>query len=82
MYDMLHVPKLTCNLFSVRAAAKRGNTVKFSQSRCWIRGSKGSLQGMGTLAGKLYHLECEVVIDKESASVVSDDLSEVDLWHQ
>ena len=31
MYDVLHVPKLACNLFSVRAAAKRGNTVKFCQ---------------------------------------------------
>ena len=53
MYDVLHVPKLSCNLFSVRAAAKRGNTVKFGQSRCWIRGPKGTLQGMGSLAGKL-----------------------------
>jgi len=32
MYDVLHVSKLSCNLFSVRAAAKRGNTVKFGQS--------------------------------------------------
>lgn len=24
MYDVLHVPSLSCNLFSVRAAAKRG----------------------------------------------------------
>ena len=47
MYDVLHVPKLACNLFSVRAA---GNTVKFNQVRCWIKGPKGSLQGMGSLA--------------------------------
>ena len=82
MYDVLHVPKLSCNLFSVRAAAKRGNTVKFGQSRCWIRGPKGTLKGMGFLTGKLYHLKCEVIAGKESASMVSEDLPEVDLWHQ
>jgi len=64
MYDVLHVPKLSCNLFSVRAAAKRGNTVKFGQSRCWIRGPKGTLKGMGFLTGKLYHLKCEVIAKK------------------
>ena len=81
MHDVLHVPKLSCNLFSVRAAAKRGNTVKFGQSKCWIRGPKGTLQGMGSLSGKLYQLKCEV-LDEETASLVSEDLSEVDLWHQ
>ena len=60
MYDVLHVPKLASNLFSVRAAAKRGNTVKFGRSKCWIRGRNGTLDGMGSLVGKLYHLECEL----------------------
>ena len=82
MYDVLHVPKLACNLFSVRAAVKRGNTVKFGQSRCWIRGPKGSLDGMGFLNGKLYHLKCEVVAGNENASLASDELSDIDLWHQ
>lgn len=31
---VLHVPKLACNLFSVRAAVSRGNVVQFGQSRC------------------------------------------------
>ena len=82
MYDVLHVPKLACNLFSVQEAAKKGNTIKFDQSRCWIRGSKGTLQGMGSLAGKLYHLKCNVITGKENATVVSEDLPDVDLWHQ
>ena len=82
MYDVLHVPKLSCNLFSVRSAAKRGNTVKFSQSKCWVRGPKGTLQGMGFLVGKLYHLKCDVITHEENASMASEDVSEVDLWHQ
>ena len=28
VYNVLYVPKLACNLFSVRAAAAKGNTVK------------------------------------------------------
>ena len=53
MHNVLHVSKLAYSLFSVRAAAKRGNTVKFGRSRCWIRGPNGSLDGMGSLVGKL-----------------------------
>ena len=34
------------------------------------------------MAGKLYHLKCEVITDEESTSIVSEDLPEVDLWHQ
>ncbi len=82
MYDVLHVPKLACNLFSVRAAAKEGNTVKFSHLRCWIKGPKGSFQGMGSLTGKLYQLKCEVLTDREHVSVVTENLPDVDLWHQ
>ena len=82
MYDVLHVPKLACNLFSVRAAAKRGNTVKFGQSRCWIRRRNGSLDGVGTLVGKLYHLECEPLVPEESAATVSENVPDIDLWHQ
>lgn len=66
---VLHVPKLSCNLFSVRAVAKRGNTVKFGPSRCWIRGPNKILQGMGSLVEKFYHLQCEVTTNKETAVI-------------
>ena len=41
MHEVLYVPELTCNLFSVRAAAVRGNTVNFGFDKCWIRGKFG-----------------------------------------
>ena len=47
MYNVLHVSQLACNLFSVRAAAKKGNTVKFDNLNCWITGPNGKLKGMG-----------------------------------
>ena len=34
IYKVLHVPKLACNLFSVRAAASKGKSVKFSDDKC------------------------------------------------
>ena len=49
MYGVLYIPKLACNLFSVRAAASKGNVVKFGSTKCWIRNSKGNLCSMGSL---------------------------------
>ena len=34
MYHVLYVPKLVSNLFSIRAAVARGNTVKFGTTKC------------------------------------------------
>ena len=42
IHEVLYVPKLTCNLFSVRAATARGNNVKFGKFRCWIKDRKKS----------------------------------------
>ena len=36
MCNALYIPKLTCNLFSVRATVTRGNTVKFEKEICRI----------------------------------------------
>ena len=79
VYDVLYVPRLTCNLFSVRAATKRGNQVKFGPDKCWVRDSNGQLRGMGKLVGKLYQLECKVRLPAgEHVSVAVNN----DLWHQ
>ena len=80
MYDVLYVLKLACNLFSVRAATKRGNQIKFSQERCWIRGCNGQLFGMGTLVEKLYQLDYEVKcsVTKQASAAIENN----DLWHQ
>ena len=78
MYDVLYVPKLAGNLFSVGAATKRGNTVQFRKSRCFIRGTGGTLQGMGTQrADGLYQLDVEGSVPVcHSASVAAS------VWHQ
>ena len=81
LYDVLYVPKLACNLFSVRAAASKDNTVRFKQSKCWIRHKTGRLEGMGSLVGKLYQLDCEPVTE-EQASSACEQKSDINLWHQ
>ena len=83
MYHVLYVPELACNLFSVRAAATRGNIVQFGHTRCWIRDADGILKGMGTLVNKLYQLDCEPIESEyaSAASVSSSDYS-ANLWHQ
>ena len=40
MRNVLYVPNLTCNLFSVRAAVSKGNVVRFGNDKCWIRDIK------------------------------------------
>ena len=67
--------------FSVRAAAAKGNSVKFSHSNCWIHDRNGKLCGMGSLVDKIYHLNCEPsTMEKVSASL--EERSDADLWHQ
>ena len=80
MYNVLYIPKLACNLFSVRAAANRGNTIKFGKTNCHIRDSNGKLVGMGSLADKLYYLKCEAIIQEQAS--VSVTKGKADLWHQ
>ena len=75
LYDVLYVPKLSCNLFPIRAAASKGIIVKFSRN--------GELCGMGSLVGKLYQLNSKRTLT-EHASAASEQASEMplNLCHQ
>ena len=74
--QVLYVLKLTCNLFSVRAAAVKGKYIRFGHTKCWIRDSSGNLCGMGSLVDN-----CKPV-SMELASIVSKEHNDLDLWHQ
>lgn len=80
MYNVLYVPRLACNLFSVRTAADKGNVIKFGRSKRWIHRA-GKLYGMGSLVDNLYQLDCEPAI-KEHTSAANEQGSSMDLWHQ
>ena len=76
MHNVLYVPKITCDLFSVRAAASRGNSVNFGRAKCWIRNSRSTLLGMGSLVGNLYQLDCEPILqDLEHGTLAQEHVS-------
>ena len=81
MYKVLYVPKLACNLFSVRAAVSKGDFIKFGHSRCWIRDGNGHLHGMGTLVDKLYQLDCEAILSEAATLVNAQKDNNFDVWH-
>ena len=53
MKDVLHVPKLMYNLFYVRAAASKGNSIKFGRGKCWIKAFGYGLSGKKAVHAKL-----------------------------
>ena len=55
-------PHLKCNLFSVKAAATRGNVVKLGETKCWISGKNGELFGTGKVVDRLYYLDCHMLL--------------------
>ena len=85
MTDVLYVPKLTRNLFSVNAATLKGNVISFGHKYCWIRNKKRKLIGTSSPMGKLYMLNCEVLnspADKATVAGETEGSSKIDLWHQ
>ena len=75
LYDVLHMPELAWNLFSVRACTSRGASVLFNAGQCSVV-VKDETVITGSMCGKLYSF-CEAentcaAIEKESAN----------LWHQ
>lgn len=55
--DVLHVPNLNANLFSVKAATQRGFVIQFGHTRCWLKDKYGIVHAMGTSQNKLYYLD-------------------------
>lgn len=74
LYDVLHVPHLAVNLFSVRAVTSHNKIVQFGSKRCWIKDSKGNVRAKGTLVGRMFHLDSQPLMTM--AAVTSD------IWHQ
>ena len=78
--DVLHVPSLSYNLFSVSVAADREKTVRFGQANCQILDDK-KLVAVGTKVGELYYLNCHT-IGVYSHSAVTQAGSKEDNWHR
>ena len=82
LVDVLYVPDLAKNLFSVNAAAKRGYTIELQQSGCVILDKFRKISGSGKLQNNLYVLDVNGKNEKfHHVNVASNEHLE-DLWHQ
>ena len=84
MSIVLYVPKLACNLFSVRAVTQKGLVVQFGHTCCWIKTSSGKVIGKGRLDNRMYQLSCKCEAtdaegDQAQPAVEGPSLT---LWHQ
>eukprot|EP00794_Sanderia_malayensis_P011679 gene11679-12889_t len=70
MSDVLYVPSLVKNLFSVRAVVDKDLTVIFKDDQCIISNKSGNVMGSGKKDGKLFILDCNMM-DNQSHQVHS-----------
>lgn len=80
--DVLHVPKLSCNLLSVPKAAKAGKIAKFSESECRIFDGKMKLIATGTRVGSLYYLDCLTGCQNTEVTESDHVESREEVWHR
>jgi hypothetical protein len=80
LHDVLHVPKMAKNLFSVKAAANRGATTEFTNDACYIR-RNGTEVARGTCRGGLYWLTCMTVCVFACFSGAGSRPVGIQVWH-
>ena len=77
--EVLYVPGLASNLFSVRAVTTKGHTVTFVDEECKILTKEGrKLLGKGHMNGKLYRLDCKTSVGKSYTTLANSSMSEAD----
>lgn len=64
--DVLFVPELVRNIFSVRKAVKFGNSVWFGGNVCFVKNRKNEEIGVGILKSDLWELRCKVEVRLDS----------------
>jgi len=78
LHDVLYVPGLAANLFSVKVATVNGRLVQFRKNRCWVKDMNGYTRAMVSIVGRMYHLDCESISD---AAAITGDLWHLPLGH-
>ena len=75
--DVLHVPKIKNNLFSIPAVINKGPSISFENEYCFI--SKGDKTfKIGSKSGKLYKLD---ISQDETCSLSKANPNTIGLWH-
>ena len=81
LHDVLLVPDLAYNLFSVTSASKKGKVTTFSKLKCEIRDAKSNLLAVGCREGSLYYLNYDDVVHQAYPSSKQIGRKER-LWHR
>ena len=77
LHNVLLVPKLAYNLFSVSKAAEARKAIKFNKSGCKIISDNAKVTAIAKRVGNLYYLECK---ENQSLNVVVQ--SKERHWHR
>lgn len=81
LIEVLHVPNLSYNLFSVPATTKRGKTVCFGPENCQIV-HDSKIVAVATKAGDLFHLNCSISNVQSHSAMALVPKPKEDNWHR
>ena len=80
--NVLYVPDLTYNLYSVSQAVSSKQTVEFSQTGCKVRNEENEVILAGKKVGNLFYLNSTIVKNCDNAVHIADQKkSKEALWH-
>ncbi|KAG6451136.1 hypothetical protein O3G_MSEX006950 [Manduca sexta] len=85
--DVVHVPRLNCNLLSVKQVVEKGFLVNFDKNGCNFYKTDdvsylNNAAFHGSYSGGLVHLDCSVRLPQNIAYIVNSELSKFQLWHK
>ena len=82
LYNVLYVPQLSYNLFSVSRATEMGKTISFDKTSCRVYNANEKLIAVASKIGSLYFLNCcshQVnVADNQCHELVTKE----EMWHR
>ena len=81
-HDVLYVPQLSYNLFSVSRATEMGKTTSFDKANCQVFDANEKLIATASKIGSLYYLNCQTY--SQQVNVADNQCRETkeDVWHR
>ena len=79
LQEVLYVPDLQGNLFSVNKMIDLGNKVTFDRSGCTIKDKRGKMIAIVTKVQNLYQLNTDRI---PSQATLDAQTNSTDLWHR
>lgn len=81
LHDVLYIPEITRNLFSIGAATGRGAKAEFSKDKLLMK-INGKVRAIGKrVADRMYQMDIEVVTNAIEANIVTTEEKSLEVWH-